>query len=154
MLYTTIDHGVAYAPSKDLEGIILWQPSNRSGISFRAMTFGGGLDLLRAKPESLKRLLRGERLIRKEHLQLLPEEHWYLAAIAVNPELQGKGIASGLLGQCLNAIDCLHFPCFLETENKRNVPLYERFGFQVRKTLKLPETGIPCFLMIRESRVP
>jgi hypothetical protein len=151
VLYTTIDHGVAYASSKDLEGIILWQPSNKSGISFRAMTSGGGFDLLRAKPESLKRLLRGERLIRKEHRRLLPEAHWYLAAVAVNPELQGKGIASGMLGHCLNAIDFLHFPCFLETENERNIPLYERFGFQIRKTLKLPETGIPCFLMIREA---
>ena len=51
----------------------------------------------------------------KRHYELAPMEHWYLVALAVNPEHQGKGYASKLLKERLPAIDKQGLPCYLET---------------------------------------
>lgn len=61
-----------------------------------------------------------------------PEEaHWYLPAIGVEPRCQGKGYGSMLLARGLEACDRDHVAAYLEATNPANIPLYERFGFEV-----------------------
>ncbi len=58
-------------------------------------------------------------------------EHWYLPAIGVDATCQGLGYGSALLAHSLEACDKAHQAAYLESTNPRNVPLYERFGFEV-----------------------
>ncbi len=58
-------------------------------------------------------------------------DHWYLPVIGVDPSRQGMGYGSALLARSLEACDATHLPAYLESSNPRNVPLYERFGFEV-----------------------
>jgi ribosomal protein S18 acetylase RimI-like enzyme len=61
-----------------------------------------------------------------------PEEpHWFLPAIGVDPRCQGRGYGSALLGRALERCDREHRVAYLEASNPRNVPLYQRFGFEV-----------------------
>lgn len=61
-----------------------------------------------------------------------PEEvHWYLPAIGVEPRSQGKGYGSMLLARGLEVCDRDHVAAYLEATNPANIPLYERFGFEV-----------------------
>jgi len=61
-----------------------------------------------------------------------PEEpHWYLPAIGVDPAHQGKGYGSALLTHALRECDEAHQPAYLESSNPRNIPLYERHGFEI-----------------------
>ena len=58
------------------------------------------------------------------------EAHWYLPLIGVDPAHQGKGIGSALLSQVLNVCDGQKISAYLEATSHRNVPLYERHGFE------------------------
>ena len=59
------------------------------------------------------------------------DPHWYLPWLGVDCALQGAGLGSDLLQQCLARVDADHSPAFLETPNRRTVPFYERHGFRV-----------------------
>jgi GNAT superfamily N-acetyltransferase len=56
--------------------------------------------------------------------------HWYLPMIGVEPSRQGSGIGSALLQHSLAKCDADGLPAYLESSNLKNIPLYERFGFE------------------------
>jgi ribosomal protein S18 acetylase RimI-like enzyme len=61
-----------------------------------------------------------------------PEEPcWYLPLIGVDPACQGRGYGSALLRHALARVDRDRAPAYLESSNPRNVPLYERHGFEI-----------------------
>jgi ribosomal protein S18 acetylase RimI-like enzyme len=57
--------------------------------------------------------------------------HWYLPWFGVDPALQGQGVGSALMTQCLAIVDGNHLPAYLESPNPRNISFYERHGFEV-----------------------
>ncbi len=59
------------------------------------------------------------------------DPHWYLPLIGVDPGRQGRGLGSALLKAGLALCDAAGLPAYLESSNIKNVPLYERFGFEV-----------------------
>jgi ribosomal protein S18 acetylase RimI-like enzyme len=59
------------------------------------------------------------------------EPFWYLPLLGVDPFLQGNGLGSALLKYALVRCDSEKKFAFLESTNPRNVPLYERHGFEV-----------------------
>jgi GNAT superfamily N-acetyltransferase len=78
--------------------------------------------------------------------------HYYLYAIGVRPGHQGQGIGSRLLKEGLRVVDHAHMPAYLESSKKANVPLYERYGFEVKKILKPGNDCPPLWLMWRRAR--
>ena len=61
-----------------------------------------------------------------------PEEPcWYLPLIGVDPARQGRGYGAALLRYALEHVDGTRAPAYLESSNPRNIPLYERHGFEV-----------------------
>lgn len=61
----------------------------------------------------------------------VPDDVWYLDAIGVEPSRQGIGVGGALIRHGLEAAAKAGVDAFLETGVARNVPYYERFGFQV-----------------------
>ena len=59
------------------------------------------------------------------------EPHWYLAMIGVDPARQGQGYGSAILKASLRRCDEDGVAAYLESSNPKNVPLYERYGFEV-----------------------
>jgi GNAT superfamily N-acetyltransferase len=59
------------------------------------------------------------------------EPHWYLPMIGVDPVRQGRGYGSAILKESLRRCDEEGVIAYLESSNPKNVPLYERFGFEV-----------------------
>jgi GNAT superfamily N-acetyltransferase len=59
------------------------------------------------------------------------EPHWYLPMIGVDPAHQGAGIGSALMMEALKAVDRDGIIAYLESSNPRNIPLYQRYGFEV-----------------------
>jgi ribosomal protein S18 acetylase RimI-like enzyme len=58
------------------------------------------------------------------------DTHYYLEFIGVDPIQQGKGLGSSLLNDLSSRADQEKVGCYLETSNARNVPLYQRFGYE------------------------
>ena len=59
------------------------------------------------------------------------EPHWYLPMIGVDPAHQGAGVGSALMTEGLKAVDRDGLIAYLESSNPKNIPLYQRFGFEV-----------------------
>ena len=57
--------------------------------------------------------------------------HWYLPWFGVEGGQQGKGLGGALMRNCLAFVDRDHLPAYLESPNARNLPFYERHGFEV-----------------------
>jgi ribosomal protein S18 acetylase RimI-like enzyme len=91
-------------------------------------------------------VLSGFAAIERHH----PDDpHWYLSVIGVAPDRQGQGLGSALLGHVLARCDADRVHAYLETSNRRNLPLYRRHGFQVREQFDVPE-GPPIWTMWRD----
>jgi ribosomal protein S18 acetylase RimI-like enzyme len=61
----------------------------------------------------------------------LKEPHWYLPLIAADPAYRGRGLGTALLEAAIARIDADGRPAYLESSNPRNIPLYQRFGFEI-----------------------
>lgn len=84
------------------------------------------------------------------HKRHAPFRHWYLQLIGVDPMFQGKGYGGTLLTPMLARIDREHLPCYLETQNQKNVLLYQHYGFKVVEEVIIPGTEITFWAMLRE----
>ncbi len=82
------------------------------------------------------------------------EPHWYLEALAVDPDRQGQGVGSQVLGFGLRRADEAGFACRLQTSNERNLALYRRFGFEVRDETRPFRSGPPVWSMWRPAAAP
>jgi ribosomal protein S18 acetylase RimI-like enzyme len=79
------------------------------------------------------------------------EPYWYLPLIGVDPAYQGKGHGDALLAYALDQCDRDKLPAYLESTNARNIPLYQRHGFEPIGTIQAGSspTLVP---MVRRSR--
>jgi GNAT superfamily N-acetyltransferase len=134
----------------DQAGAAIWIPpaykpplldSIRVGPAMARLT---GWGRLRAVADAV-----GE-LERRRHNHV-PEPHYYLSALGVEPGRQGQGIGTALMRPVLDRCDREHIPAYLETATERNVPLYLRHGFEVVEELTLPGAGVHGWLMRRAA---
>jgi ribosomal protein S18 acetylase RimI-like enzyme len=59
------------------------------------------------------------------------EPVWFLPLIAVDPMWQGRGLGKTLLQQRLMQCDRDGIAAYLDSTNPKNLPFYQRLGFQV-----------------------
>jgi ribosomal protein S18 acetylase RimI-like enzyme len=77
--------------------------------------------------------------------------HWYLPWFGVDGARQGRGIGSQLLRNCLRFVDQDHLPAYLESPNPRNIPFYERHGFEITGVSQAGACP-PVYSMLRSQR--
>ena len=80
------------------------------------------------------------------------QPHWYLSMIGVDPVRQGLGLGSALLKAALKRCDADGVVAYLESSNPKNVPLYERHGFELMDVIQ-PGDFPPLYPMLRPARV-
>ena len=79
------------------------------------------------------------------------EPHWYLPLMGVDPAHQSSGYGSALMKHALKACDHGQKLAFLESTNPRNVPFYQRHGFEVLGTIQVGSSPT-SFSMLRRPR--
>lgn len=80
------------------------------------------------------------------------EPHYYLFALGVDPERQGRGIGAALLANMLARADAEQMPAYLEASTPMNRRLYERHGFVLRQEFLMAADAPPISLMWRDAR--
>ncbi len=86
--------------------------------------------------------------------EFIPGRYYHIKITAVDKSLRGTGAFRKLITPRIQYADREQIPMVLETHNKSNVGLYERFGFTLVKTIQSPYTPIEQYCMIREVAVP
>jgi len=103
--------------------------------------------VLGANPDRTSELAEGLSMIGSSH----PGElHFYLNTVGVEPSLTGQGHGGAIIRHTLDLADSDGHPCYLESSSSRNVPLYERLGFEVIHEIALPN-GPTMWGMWREG---
>lgn len=64
------------------------------------------------------------------------EPHWYLPLIGIDPAKQGHGHGGALMRHALATFDRDGGVAYLESSNPRNVPFYQRLGFEILGTIQ------------------
>jgi ribosomal protein S18 acetylase RimI-like enzyme len=137
------EHGSAYGVEGFL-GIALWLPP---GVSPDREAMGAILAEAPPGPDAEEASAFMEQMASYHP----SEPHWYLPLIGVDPAHHGQGYGSALLQPALETIDRQGSLAYLECTNPRNVPLYERHGFEsmgVIQTVSSP----PMRPMLRRPR--
>jgi ribosomal protein S18 acetylase RimI-like enzyme len=86
------------------------------------------------------------------HERLMPEPHWYLMILGVDPRHQGQRVGSMLIQSMLAHADAQQLRCYLETAKPRNVPFYQKHGFEVVEEAEIVGGGPHVWLMVRAAR--
>ncbi len=80
------------------------------------------------------------------------EPHYYLQFIGCRQADQGRGVGATLLKQGTRICDDQGMPAYLESSNSRNVPLYQRHGFEVIHQQRIGRGAPMAWFMWREPR--
>ena len=151
-VFSGIRYGEIYATSHNLEGVAIWIPSDKYPVTFwrllRSVPLSVIFGLGRYGGNKMRHL--GEH-IDAVHQRLAPFKHWFLQTVGIEPRSQGKGYASKLIRPMLTRIDEEGLPCYLETLDEHNVPLYEHLGFKVVDKATVPKTSLTNWAMLREK---
>ncbi|HEX7032572.1 MAG TPA: GNAT family N-acetyltransferase [Nitrososphaera sp.] len=79
------------------------------------------------------------------------EPHWYLPLLGVDPFQHGKGLGSALMQHALKQCDRDGKPAYLESSNPKNIPFYERYGFERLGMIQVGSSP-RIFPMLRKPR--
>jgi ribosomal protein S18 acetylase RimI-like enzyme len=128
-------------------GAALWTPPGewkplRAGLELARLLGAVGMG-------RLPRALTVTRRIDRKHPRA---PHWYLFAIGVDPERQGRGVGSALLRAVLAPCDARGEAAYLEASTEANARLYARHGFETLEQVDLAEGGPRVHLMWRDAR--
>ncbi len=127
----------------DLTGAALWTLPGRWREDLRQ-----SLMLLPMLPVLLPRIVRSTHAVREIERRHPVEPHFYLSVLGTEPQQQGGGIGSALLGPVLQRCDSDEMGAYLECSKENNVEFYARHGFAVTERIELPG-GPPLWLMWR-----
>src|SRR5260370_21636304 len=75
------------------------------------------------------------------------EAYWHLGPVAVDPQLQGRGVGTAVLTAFCSRMDDLSMLSYLETDKYENVRFYRKLGFDVVAAAEV--LGVPNWFMSR-----
>lgn len=81
--------------------------------------------------------------------------YYFCNIVTILPEHQGKGIGRALMEEVLQMADEQGVPAYLESSRKDpNVPIYEKFGFELQKEMECDDEGdaIMLYCMARAPK--
>ena len=148
-----LDHSETHLTSAGCEGLAIWVHSNSKSSFVNNIRAGWPWNLLRCGLTYLIRDLSLQRRYEALRREIMPEPHLYLALLAVAPKFQGQGLASKLVRPMLSRLDTEQLPAYLETQNLKNVAMYERYGFQLFRTDAVPRANFTMYLMVRRPAI-
>ena len=155
-MFTALANAVSAArgvgeTTSGFESVALWLPPGRE-IGFRA-TLRSGFALPRfvsgLPSQERKRMLAVLAQLDEKRKESVPESHWYLSAVGVEPDSQGRGLGSALVRSGIAKAERDDAPIYLETETEGNVGYYEGLGFRVIDEIAATGLDLPIWLMIR-----
>ncbi|MEJ2862850.1 GNAT family N-acetyltransferase [Actinomycetospora flava] len=133
------------------EGVAIWLPPGSTSMSVGAMARAGMLAFpVTLGPGAFRRFTAYTSWLDGQRRALVPDPHWFLLALGVDPVCQRRGVGTTLMASTLADADRRDLPAYLETTSEGNLAYYARVGFAVVRDA-VPDTAGPrTWLMLRE----
>lgn len=148
-------HGVVDAAfeGERLVGYCAWLPPEAQPLGLRRnLPYLAALaPILRYYPHRARLVVQSVLRLQRSHPH---RPHWYLEAIAVDPEHQGRGVGKAMIVPGLRRADARGQACFLETTRPSARAWYERLGFAVHRSEPAFDGGPMQWYQWREPRRP
>ncbi len=78
----------------------------------------------------------------------LPEDHWHIGPVGVEPGFQGRGVGGAIMRRLCEDLDRSDRVAWLETDKEANVRFYSALGFKVVDSSPILE--VPTWYMRRD----
>lgn len=139
--------------TSDLAGVMFTLPPGHTRVTDGEYIQNGFLPVLLALGyRYFEKSDQCEKFVADTHERLLNgRDHYYLWGLVTDPNAQRKGVGSALLKVLTDRADAENMPVYLETHDQSNVAYYERFGFTLIHTDKIPKHGLDIWCMLREA---
>ncbi len=145
--------GEIYTTADGVEGDAIWLPPGQQKVSPWRMAQVGMLAApLHFGFSAFGRFLTVVNHVEHLHDRDMPQPHWYLMVLGVDPPRQGQGVGGALIAPKLAQADAEALPCYLETMKARNVTFYEKHGFAIVHEGDIPKGGPHFWTMKRMPR--
>lgn len=145
-------YGEVYATSPNFEGVAIWVKSPKDHMTmWRSFRSGGLSYYVKVGRKAIRIQMSADEFITSIRKRVAPSHYWNLKLIGVDPAFQGKGFGGILLKAMLKQIDQESLPCYLETENDKNISFYQHCGFEVRDKSQIPDTKVSNWALLREK---
>ena len=146
------DNAICIADSKEINSVIVYiRPGSKEPGPISYMRLGV-LNLFRIGLKSLMRLLSFDtkaQAIAKNHKKA---GDGYLMAFATRLDKQRMNYGKPLMQALLDYLDATGEGCYLETLKPENVGLYERYGFELKESVKIQSGNLTLFAMRRNAK--
>ena len=151
-----IQFGLLYGEvyiTPELTGLAIWLPPGHTEITtLRAIRAGFLLTPIKIGLRQFFRSKKLEDVPMAVHAEIMHQRpHWYLWGLAVDPQNQGQGTGTALLRAGLQQVDAQGMPCYLETHAEQNVAFYSAEGFEVVRSVQVPDSELSFWCMLREA---
>lgn len=80
--------------------------------------------------------------------ETIDQRYMHLDYLVVQKECRGQGLMSKMMEAILGEIDQKKMACTLETHNTRNVGIYSHFGYDLVRTIKIPEISLKQYCLV------
>lgn len=147
LLRAALPFGAVYATG-DTCAAAIWNPPGTFPMGF-AKDARVGLTTARLVGPRILSCARGLKYFAGHHPK---ERHWYLQMLGTAPQSQGRGAGSAIIAPVLEHCDAAGERVYLESSKERNIPFYERHGFEVTEEIHVPRGPI-VWAMWRDPQV-
>ena len=146
-------YGEVYA-TPDVKGLIGWFAPGKTHFSnwMYATTPGFFSMAWLMGWNNFSRSMACEDYTAKVHGEIMPGPHWYLWGLAVDPDCQGQGMGTELMQPGLARADQQHLPCYLETHDEKNIAYYQKRGFEMVRSERVPGMDLPFWCFVRQPK--
>jgi ribosomal protein S18 acetylase RimI-like enzyme len=142
----------AYTTSSECESLAIWVPSEKKEPWDAFLHAGNPFLPLRCGLRYIWGDWRANHFCEKLKKKHAPKQYMYLAVLSVDPPHQSKGLGSTLVKPMLKRLDDSGLTCWVETQNTKNVKMYQHFGFELVYEGIFPGTPTPLFAMLRKAK--
>lgn len=132
------------------EAVALWLPPGHE-IGFRAMVRSGFAPARFAITPPFPNMRQMTAMLREfeaTHKKQMPDPHWYLMALGVDPAHHRNGHGSALVQHGIRRAAEDNHPIYLETESGGNVDFYKTLGFDVLDEIVIKAIDLPFTLLV------
>ena len=141
------------ADSEDANSLAIFSPYEKGGISIWKYIKAGGLGLIPSIGIGMtKRMTKFEKFAMEIKDKYANHSCCYLYMFVTMPEFRGKCLGSKITRPILEHLDERNQDCYLETLSPINVEIYKRYGFELKEDVKVPNTDLTLYAMLRTSK--